>query len=176
MITKNYKNLLACVLTTRGSSNGQGMLPVKATNGTTYYINGYFSSAYPASLVTSFTTSANASGLTVGTGATAATDDDYKLQSQITSGVSGSVVMANSLDGAGNPQLACTLTLTNTGSSAITISEIGYSQNLNATTTQGGTSSSARTCLLDRTVLDTPVTIAAGAYAVIKYTLKTVVS
>ena len=175
MITKNYKNHIYCILACRNDSNAKGMLPIRAYNNTVYYDNGYGYSSFPNNISTNLVTSASSTGIMVGTGTTAPTEDDYKLESQITSGISSSVNRDNGMDSNGNPYVQYDITITNTSSSSITISEIGYQQKIYATTTQGGTSASDRTCLFDRTVLDEPVTIPSGSYGVIRYTLKTIV-
>ena len=56
-------------------------------------------------------------------------------------------------------------TITNTGSSAFTIGELGL---IAATYTNVSTNSK---CLVERTVLDTPVTIPAGGIGQVEYTI-----
>ena len=176
MLTKNFKAVAAMLLAV-GTSNRKGLLPVKNYQGTTYYLmsstfsqSNYYPYAYSNSVVYS-----NAStGINLGTGTTAATEDDYVLESIITSGLSCSVNHSQGVDESGNPYLQYDITVNNTGSASVTIGEIGYTQSLFAATAQGDTSGSGQRCLLDRTVLDTPVTIPAGSYAVIRYTLKTI--
>lgn len=173
MRTKNFINLMAMMF--QRSNVNKGLLPVVGRDSVTYYVGPTTpgnSSGFPYAGTWTLQTNANSSGFCVGSGSTAATENDYELASMITSGLSASVVATASLDG-GNPTAVYDLTITNTGSEAVTIAEIGFKQNLYTTTTEGGTSFSNRVFLLDRTVLDEPVIIPAGEFAVIRYTLKT---
>lgn len=171
MRTKNFQNLMAMMFVRSGTS--KGLLPVKGRDGVTYYVGPITpgnSSAFPYSGSWTLQTSASYAGFCVGSGAIAATEDDYELASMITSGISASIVTSAELDEDGNPTTVYNLTITNTGSTAVTIAEIGFKQNLYTTTAEGGTSFSNRVFLLDRTVLDVSVTIPAGEFAVIRYT------
>lgn len=170
MLTNNFKNAMAMVL--QRCNTDQGMLPIVAYNGTTYYLSP--SSAIPVSLTQTLALSESAAGICLGTGNTAAAVTDYQLEAPITAGLQASIVQAVDTDGSGNPYLQFDLTITNNSGGAVTIKEIGYRQNLRGATALGGTGSS-RVCLLDRTVLDSPVTIPAGELGVIRYTLKTVI-
>ncbi len=170
MITKNFKNLAACLLQASGS--GYGMLPVTNVSNTVYYVYPSFN-GFPYSRTQSYTSNATSAGISVGSGNTAATEDDYQLESTITSGLSAQVNIENGFDNDGNPYVRFDVMLTNTTANAITVNEIGYKQNIYAATAQGSSGGSGRVCLLDRTVFATPVEIAAGGYQVIRYTLKT---
>ena len=176
MITKNFKALLAVLLLAKDSPYF-GILPVKNRSGSTKYLTSYFknTNSFPYSLTASVGFSDTGYGLCVGSGNTAATEDDYTLEQAITSGLSASSPSATpSLDSSGNPQLEIVFTLTNTTSSDIVVKEIGYVQKLYVASQQGGSSATTENCLLDRTVLETPVTIPANGYAAMKYTLKTI--
>ena len=91
----------------------------------------------------------------------------------ITSGFTGSVNYSHHID-QGVHSLVYDITITNTSNADITISEIGYAVQAQCAYSIGGTSSENGTVLYDRTVLASPVTIAAGDYETIRYTLKTV--
>ena len=152
-------------------STAKGLLPVKGRDGATYYVGPTTPSyGFPYSGTWSLQTGVNNAGFCVGSGATAATEDDYELANMITSNVSASIVSNPSLDEDENPTVVYDLTITNTGSTAVTIAEIGFKQSIYTTTAVGGTSFTSRTFLLDRTVLAEPVTIPAGEFAVIRYT------
>lgn len=174
MRTKNFLNMMAMMFERCGVN--KGLLPVKGRDGVTYYVGPSSpgnSSGWPYSGTYTVQSSATSAGLCIGSGTTAATEDDYDLAAQIMSGFSSSTVANASLDNDGNPTVTFDLTITNTGSSAITVAEVGMKQMLYTTTAENGTSFSTRLFLLDRTVLSEPVTIAAGEYAVIRYILKT---
>ena len=97
----------------------------------------------------------NNSCIAIGSGAGAVTTNDYTLQSPITYGFS--CISSCSLEKSdGYPVQVNTLVITNTQSSGnLTIAEIGLFWNAGF--------------MLDRTVLDTPVTISPGQVATIKY-------
>ena len=176
MITKNFKAILASVLQSLGSVSGyKAVVPVKKTNGDSGYTPPYFTSEYPNTVGTSVQFSASNSGIHVGTGDTAPTEDDYNLESMVTSGLSASSPAATrDADNDGNPFVEFLFTLTNTTGSDIVIKEIGYFQKIIFNTTYKSTSSSDTTVMLDRTVLSTPVTVPANDSAAIKYRLTTV--
>lgn len=177
MITNNFKAVMALVL--QKCSTAYGTLPVKATNGTTYYASPNFgTSGFPGTLAQTQSRSNTTAGIQLGTGTTPATADDYMLQSIITAtSVSCAVTNVPSVDEDGNPYLILTLAITNTGSSAVTISEIGYAQSIYAATALAGTSCSGRVCLIDRTVLAEPITIVGnGGQGYIAYKLMTQVA
>ena len=174
MITNNFRAVMSTVL--QKCTTACGMLPVKATNGTTYYVSPNFgTSGFPGSLTQTLSRATGTAGIQLGSGTTAATVDDYALESIITaSTVSCTVTQTPSLDSDGNPYLLLVLTITNTGSSAVTIGEVGYAQSIYAATALAGTSCSGRVCLIDRTVLASPITIAAnGGIGFISYKLTT---
>lgn len=177
MITKSFKNVLAAMLQ-RNNGGAYGFLSIVAVGGTTYYCaNSSTSSNYPFTApIETVTTNINYNGIRLGTDNTPATENDYDLKSQITSGITGTASKVQGVDASGNPYLTYTILVTNTTASDITVREIGYVQSVQGTASQGGTGASARNVLIDRTVLDTPVTIPANDSAGIKYTLKTVVA
>lgn len=174
MLTKNFKNMMAMVLPS--VSGGPGLLPVKDIGGTVRYFGTIQdSSSFPYTRTNAYTATATAVGWTFGGGTTPATDDDYALESPITSGLSCSSASAlRKLDSNGYPYVTFAMTVTNSSNADITISEIGYKQNMYCTTALEGTSYGRYVFLIDRTVLTTPITIPAGQYAVVEYTLKTI--
>lgn len=177
MVTKNFKTIIASILQRSQSSGSSspGLLPIKDVSGNTRYLSDYYYSNFPSAINTNYTNSTTSIGVAFGTGTTNPTEDDYNLVATITSGLSASSPsISHGLDASGNPYMNMDFTVTNNGSNSITITEAGYKQNVYCASSQGGTSSSTYVCLLDRTLLDEPVTIAAGSYAVIRYTLKTI--
>lgn len=147
-------------------------LPVKATNGTTYYFANL--SAYPGNVTVAFSLSNTAVGIHVGTGDTAATENDYTLASLITAGLSGVITLSKGMDANDCPYVTYNLVLTNSTSADIVVKEIGMFQQESCGASAGATSGlSNRVFMVDRTVLDTPVTVPANGNAAIYYTLKT---
>ena len=170
MVVNNAKNLIKQVLSSGGT---QGLLEVKDVGGTVRYIADM--SAYPAVVEDDFTLVAANAGISVGSGSSSPSAYDYQLGNTITSGLTGTVVTAKDVDASGNTSIIFTVTLTNTSGADITISEIGYKQEIAASDAQDGTTATDRVFLLDRSVFDS-VTIAANGSAVIEYKLKAVVT
>ena len=114
-------------------------------------------------------------GLKVGSGTTAPTEDDYKLESFLADKVdnvlvfytSGNVVITRGYAN-DTPYITFSITVTNTSANAVTISEIGMFGW--AAVSIAGVASST-TVMLDRTLLDTPVTIPAGDTGLVTYTI-----
>ena len=110
-------------------------------------------------------------GVSFGTGTTPATASDYKLESLLDSTqinvATPSVVSFSRFDA--YDEYSVTFGVTNKTAEAITISEVG----LAAIPYYSGSSTSTRKCVLvDRTVLDTPITIPAGQSKQITYTIR----
>lgn len=170
MVLNNAKQLMKRVLS---SAETKGLIAVDDVSGTTRYIADF--SAYPAVVEDSFTLVAADAGISVGSGTTAVAANNYQLQSTITSGLTGSVTTSSSVDLDGNAYVMFTVTLTNTSQNSITVSEIGYKQEISASDTEEGTVATDRVVLLDRNVFDA-ITITAGGQAKIGYRIKPVVS
>lgn len=108
-----------------------------------------------------FTTTS--AGIVLGTGTTPPTIHDYRLESQITSGLTSQV---STLVDEDNNRIY-KITLISTSEDPITIGEIGI---------MGGFYASERSgynyALIERTVLDEPVTIPAGEIGIVEYTIR----
>ena len=170
MITKNFKSLLATVL--ESANVNYGMMPVLNVEGVPYFTNPQFS--FPGSRTTTPTLTATAAGISVGTGDTPATENDVQLESHLSSGINLTLTATNV--GAGSPCDAYVeyyVTVTNTGSSPVTIKEICYKQTLKAADRPTKSATADVVCMLDRTVLDEPMTVQAGDAGVIFYRLTT---
>lgn len=118
--------------------------------------------------------STESAGIVVGSGDTAESESDYALANKITSGLAGSVAQSTAYDSeTGKTSAYSVLTLTNSTASDIVIKEIGCYAVFGTATELGGTISTSggrRKCaLIDRTVLETPVTVPANGNAVIRY-------
>ena len=170
MVNRNFENLLAVVL--ESSSVVYGHLPVLGVNGLEYFLTNNLN--FPGSRAEGFTLDANAAGISLGTGTTPASKTDVNLENTITSGIS--VTMSSRVVGCenGEPYLEYTMTVTNTGTSPIVITEAAYKQTVKAASWVGSTSAADVVCLIDRTVFNSPVTIYGGDAGIVKYTLKTV--
>lgn len=149
----------------------------KNANGDSYYgSNMAYNNVY--NLLTSIIAHGTSSsvGFALGSGTTPATDEDYTIESIISSGLSFSATPhSNEAYDAENDVYSVyfDLTIANTSANDITISEVcffGNSYGMNSIGVSTNTSASNRNAVLvDRTVLDTPVTIPAGESKVIRY-------
>ena len=105
-------------------------------------------------------------GIAFGTGNTPPTFDDYKLAGSVISTISAVSAPTFSFDEDGLT-LTTVYTMTNTGTADITVGEIGmfarqYYQN---------STNYYKNFLIERTALDTPVTIPAGGVGQVTYTI-----
>lgn len=167
MLTKNFKALMRSLLgygsygtTTTGSSNYPG--PYGSYYGS--YVTGPFSA-----LKSGRCSSVNSYGVYFGTDSTPATENDYTLGAPITSGLSitNPTNYARSEDAAaGTVTYSVIFTVTNTSGEDINIYEIGW-----VTDHTQGNNSNTFYMLLDRTVLDEPINLPAGATKFITYEL-----
>ena len=105
------------------------------------------------------------SGVLFGTGDTPASLDDYKLAGDTIQNIAASISKTYSYSEA-QPSLKAVYTITNNNAAAITIKEVAL--NVQYTYTSNGSVSG---CVIDRTVLDTPVTIPAGGVGQVEYTI-----
>lgn len=103
--------------------------------------------------------------LMLGTGTTAPTADDYCLESPITTNLSCDSVSVSRT----SLIKTYTATFTNSGSSDITVTEVGFW--ICILYSYSNSDEKSDNFLMDRTVLDTPVTIPAGESRTITYTL-----
>lgn len=165
-----------------------GCAELKDTAGATgYHVGNFEQGYYPVSVNSYLATGTGlTSGIAVGSGTTPPTEDDYRIETPITSGLTfpNGVSVSNSplsfskeVDANGNQTLNYYIILKNTSSESITISELAFTQNAKLVSTRG-TASNLRVAAicLDRTLLDTPVTIAPGELGSIRYSLKAVVT
>lgn len=171
MITSGFKNAVSQMLSNGGTA--KGLLPIKNVSGSTVYLADY--DEFPYAVETGFTLTASAAGISVGSGNTAVTEGDYQLATPITSGLTGSVTVDKGVE-LGSAYISYNVLLTNTSGSSITVSEICYKQEFTVSTTQSGTATSTAVCMVDRSVLATPLTIPAGEQAVLSYKLKAALS
>ena len=122
----------------------------------------------PFTIMKSWASQANYYGVTFGTGTTPATASDYALENILDS-VKISVANSSAVSfsqGDTYDEYIVTFGITNKTAAAITISEVGL------TAAPYCDSSTNHYALVDRTVLDTPVTIPAGQSKQITYTIR----
>lgn len=105
-------------------------------------------------------------GVIIGTGTTPPTLDDYDLSGMLITDYTYSVSVSREFDENGATMTAL-YTITNTGTQAFTIGEIGLMADLD----YNGYSKSSK-ALLEHTVLDTPLTIAPGGVGQLTYTIR----
>lgn len=149
----------------------------KTCNGNTIYTNNYYLGTPNKTLITSFTESGGTSttGFAVGSGNTPATDEDYNVETLITDlTLSTTPVVQSSYDTTtGKYSVYVELSLSNATANDIVVKEIARFAAVFASNELGGTLSSSnpnkRSIMVDRTVLDTPVTIPAGESGLIRY-------
>lgn len=103
-------------------------------------------------------------GIVFGTGNTPVTFDDYKLSGEVIVGLTGNASFTETSDENGY-ELTATYTLNNSNTFDVTIKEVGISFSAYKS------SYKYCGCLLERTVLDIPVTIPAGGVGQVIYKL-----
>lgn len=112
-------------------------------------------------------------GIALGSGTTPVTDEDYTMESLITSGLQASfATVAKAYDSEeGKSYSYINITVTNTGANEVTISEIGIFATSRTSATRGATVSTSNdvSVMIDHTLLNAPITIPATEAAVIQY-------
>lgn len=171
MVTKNFKALLGVLLQISSDGTLTGVTPGIDRSGRRAYIAG----STQMSFVTSPVKDSSSAGIVIGRGTTPATEDDYDLEDMITGGVNlTKTEVTRGEDSPGDPWVQFKITVTNTGSEPLTVGEIGYRQHIGAYCIPDNTNrNSDGPILLDRTVLNPPITIAPGDAGIIHYKLKT---
>lgn len=187
MFLRNYYNLAAAAFigcTNVATSAQTGKTPssenllIHAIDNKYYYAGyknvGPFSTVdVTTALLNTSYSSSSSHGVKFGSGTTPPTVDDYKLESKITSGltVNASKFTPPTYDSGNNKHIRQqSYTIINSGSSSVTISEIGIEAAVLAGSTSS--SSSSKQTLIYRSVFDTPIVIPAGDAATITITLE----
>ena len=120
---------------------------------------------------TSVVTNVAYPGFSIGSGTTPPTENDYNLESTITSGFT--MVLSGStrgIDSNGKFYMEFNFTITNTSGASMTVSEICLkTANARACSSPSATTATGTNIMVDRTLLTTPVTIANSGSASIKY-------
>ena len=159
MLTKNFYSFIRAALSASGTTT-----KFTKTDGTTDSRS--LTSAYcPFKVMSDWTSQSDRTGVSFGTGTTPPTASDYALES-ILGDTQISVAAPNAVSysqGDTYDSYFVAFGVTNKTSEAITISEVGLTASPVTNTV---------CVLVDRTVLDTPVTIPAGQSKQITYTIR----
>ena len=171
MLTKNYNRLLAYLfarnleIKAKNYSGTDISFAANAANqGIVLGWGAEDGSVYAASMANLKTTLSNYGGVILGDGDTPPTSDDYKLAGNIVTGFDYSKTLTRVVSETAVTATAV-YTITNANSTEINIKEIGLIGNAHSN------AGSSKIFLLDRTVLDTPVTIPAGGVGQVEYTI-----
>lgn len=185
MLTKVAKKLLsyqkADVFVPNFNSNTPTatFIPIKGAGGTEKW-GGLKFGGFSTNFISSITESGqNATfGFAFGTGTTPPTEDDYTIESIISSGLSmtGAPQKQYNLDSeSGEYTVYYDITLANSSESDISISEVCYFANVFPTANKGENPAdniyNYFSVLMNRIVLETPVVIPAGESGVIRYSM-----
>lgn len=169
MVTKNYYRLLAHIFSQNSQIKAKNYSgnDISITNSGHAFLTwaSTTDSEWTASMGHIRTSLSNSCGVILGDGDTPPTSDDYRLAGNIVKGFSYNKTLGSVVSGTA-VTVKAVYTITNGNSTEITIKEIGL---LGAATSTPSSSSSK--ILLDRTVLDTPVTIPAGGIGQVEYTI-----
>ena len=160
MLTKNFYSYMRAAFQKSAST-------FKLTDGSTVTTSLGSTSYPPFMVMNSWAKQSKAIGVSFGTGTTPATVSDYCLESILASTqINVSVPSAVSYSrGDTYEEYSVTFGITNKTTEAITISEVGL-------TAEPSGGNPILYALVDRTVLDTPVTIPAGQSKQITYTIR----
>ena len=171
MLTNNYYRCIASALTNNDSPrytalDGSTQLLSYPTHGLRFGGNSHGEANM--SKVSTNINSSNSTGAVFGDGNTHPTAEDYKLSGNyITSGFEYTAVLSYNFTDA-DASITATYTITNTSEAPISIKEVGLIAALNQISNANNIKNNA---LIDRTVLDTPVTLPAGGVGQVVYTI-----
>ena len=171
MFTKNWYKALAATATQTSGKDTYTAIDGVTTNLVTnneYYIQyGRDTETKQCPSIYRMRTSySSSSGVILGTGNTPPTIDDCKLSGDLVTGYIYSVTVTHNIDEYGVTSTAL-YTITNTSSKTITIGEIG----LMAVLSSGGANAQSQ-ALVERTVLEAPLTIEPEGVGQLTYTIR----
>lgn len=168
MFLNNFYNLIA-LKSIAYIDKEQTLSPLNASGGGYYYY--YQTSAqtldyFPNLLKKVLTTrDGSVTGVLFGDGDTAVTAKDRNLSGNIITTITDKAVNITNTFSQSKSECTAIYTLTNTGTDDITIREVGI------VTAFAYANARWSNCLVERTVLDTPVTIPAGGIGQVVYTI-----
>lgn len=175
MLTNNYYSLLGFCLTSNVAS---AYHPFTTTDGEVKYYRFYSNQASQYvenglgfGSAGSIASSVNGLGILFCDGTTPPTASDYTISGKVIKGLTISTIKTADLDEPGAVSKNVLYTITNGNSTPVTISEIAYVYNMYGYNGNSSTLNSVYT-LLDRTILDVPITIEPGSVGQITYTVK----
>lgn len=173
MLTNNYKNFNAVRQLCVGSLLATD-IAVTAYGGSTRYLS-TMSNVDMTSSVSLRTSGGTYSYPTIGigSGGTQPSASDYCMESLITT-ISGTITASGVLSvNNGTLTKELIVSIVNTASSDITVREVGITMPIGRVSSSStDTGSLTADCLMDRTLLDEPITIPPGESASISYTLE----
>ena len=163
MLTRNWYRFISYFISCKDNTNVPKFKSVKGAEtviATNNALNIYSINEMCKTLRTEYVSGSGAGGVYFGTGDTPPTLDDYKLSGDVISGISASVdiVCTDGNIDSEYAEIKIVYTVTNSNGEEITIKEVALA-----------TSSAI---MIDRTVLDTPVTIPAGGIGQVTYTIR----
>lgn len=173
MLTKNYYKALAGTYLNflNDTETGAGQLYLIKQHGyalpvSYYQLRYYVTHSHPTEIVITSKTNYKAAhaGIAFGDGNAEPTLDDLTLSGNLITTLSGTVSRSVTVGDTGCED-TYVYTLTNTGSDPVTIRELGIFSSYVA-------NDADTTCLIDRVVLDTPVTIPSGSTGEVTYKFK----
>lgn len=141
----------------------------KAAGGTSYYLK-----ATPYSASKTFRAAAmsdsGSDGIYIGSGTTAATEDDYAMENVITS-CTATITDTTVYDSENYRYIErLEITISNPTAADVTVSELGLFVSVQTASSRGtSTSANPKLFMVEHTVLATPVTVPAGEASVIRY-------
>lgn len=164
MLTNNFYQAMRSYMS--GKTLGSVLKTKANTTIDCYFDMTSVSFGNPVSVFSSQTVSTGGSGIAFGTGNVPPSLDDYWLSGDSISTISILARSANTSFGDGSLRISSDLTVKNTSSTdTIVINEMGFMAYVYTAKSSGGY------VLVDRTVLDTPLTLAPGEQGVITHTL-----
>lgn len=165
MVNNNFKKLMSVC----APFPKQGGVSLQQTNGS--FLTGVISinwggkdRSFEKVKYTDSPSSYYLNGVTFGDSDQPATVEDYKLAGNIISNLVASVTISKS-----DNDITARFTITNNNSTEVTIKEVCYTAYFQYFTSSWGSNSNG--VVIDRTVLDTPVTIPTGGVGQIVYTI-----
>ena len=170
MLTNNWYNFFKAHFLAAYQDRNMTGISVKDYRGESWTPSGSSNYQYQMFLrgasLTSVVGSEGSNGIYFGDGNVPPTAEDYRLSGNFISGLSMGAYVASVAISGGTACTTITLTVKNNGSDAVTISEIAWVERQN-------TNNSLKYFMFDRTVLKSPVTIAAGGQGVVVYEFST---